>query len=278
MGNFLEPFSESFKLCLMLWPITCIFLTIPFIVARALARQRITWSYVFFSYSFLLYALGLGLFTLYPLPDNPIMFCLNHSIDFQLIPFSWIPILTSKYHLAIILQLIANIIFFIPLGIYIALYFKKTLKHAIIIGFLVSLLIEIAQLTGLFFIYPCNYRFFDVDDLIMNTFGSILGYSMSFRFKKYIKTESLDDEPVKNTLLNKFLTFCVDFAIIIFLSSITLTQGSRFIEDMYYYSLLVIFFWWIILVLIVPFLSKGYTLGRYLVGIKKNTNKINKDR
>ena len=41
--------------------------------------------------------------------------------------------------------------------------------------FLLSLTIELAQLTGLFFTYPGSYRLFDVDDLIMNTIGGFLG-------------------------------------------------------------------------------------------------------
>jgi VanZ family protein len=43
-------------------------------------------------------------------------------------------------------------------------------------GFLFSLLCEITQITGLFFIYPAPYRIFDVDDLIINTLGAVVGY------------------------------------------------------------------------------------------------------
>jgi hypothetical protein len=39
----------------------------------------------------------------------------------------------------------------------------------------VSLLIEFTQLTGDWFLYPCAYRLFDVDDLAANTSGALLG-------------------------------------------------------------------------------------------------------
>jgi uncharacterized RDD family membrane protein YckC len=44
------------------------------------------------------------------------------------------------------------------------------------IGFGVSLLFELTQLTGLWFIYPCAYRLFSVDDLILNTAGAAIGW------------------------------------------------------------------------------------------------------
>jgi hypothetical protein len=43
-------------------------------------------------------------------------------------------------------------------------------------GFIFSLLCEITQITGLFFIYPAPYRVFDIDDLIINTLGAVVGY------------------------------------------------------------------------------------------------------
>ena len=49
-------------------------------------------------------------------------------------------------------------------------------KKVVIIGFCVSLLFEVTQITGLFFIYAHPYRIFDVNDLITNTLGTYLGY------------------------------------------------------------------------------------------------------
>ena len=35
---------------------------------------------------------------------------------------------------------------------------------------------ELTQLSGLYFIYPRGYRLCDVDDLILNTLGGLIGY------------------------------------------------------------------------------------------------------
>lgn len=65
--------------------------------------------------------------------------------------------------------LVGNIILFVPLGFIIPLLGKaKRIVHIVMIGFLFSLSIEIAQ-------FLFTYRVADVDDLILNTFGSFCG-------------------------------------------------------------------------------------------------------
>ncbi|GMG84368.1 hypothetical protein LNKW23_35830 [Paralimibaculum aggregatum] len=46
-------------------------------------------------------------------------------------------------------------------------------------GALYSLGLETAQATGLFGLYPCPYRAFDLDDLILNTAGAALGAALA---------------------------------------------------------------------------------------------------
>lgn len=73
-------------------------------------------------------------------------------------------------------QLIKNILLFIPLGLLIPLLFSRiSFKKSIYIGFCSSLLIETTQLV-LGKIIGYTYRSFDVDDLLMNTFGAAVGF------------------------------------------------------------------------------------------------------
>ena len=68
-----------------------------------------------------------------------------------------------------------NIILFIPLGIFLPfMAFKyRSLIHVAILAFICSALIETTQfIEGLFGIY----RYVDVDDVILNTLGAILGF------------------------------------------------------------------------------------------------------
>lgn len=71
-----------------------------------------------------------------------------------------------------------NIIIFIPVGFLFPYYWKKNreLGKTCALGFVITLLIEGSQLL--------NNRIFDIDDIILNVFGTICGY---FGFKVYNK-------------------------------------------------------------------------------------------
>ena len=86
----------------------------------------------------------------------------------------------------------------IPFGMYLKYYFKCNLKKTILFSFLLSLFFELTQLTGLYFIYPKAYRLFDVDDLLMNTLGGIVGYSLLNLINKFLPTrEEIDKKAIE---------------------------------------------------------------------------------
>ena len=73
-------------------------------------------------------------------------------------------------------QFAANVVMLMPLGFYLHYYFRLSLRTTVIIGLGASLFFELTQLTGLYFIYPKAYRFTQMDDLIANTLGALLGW------------------------------------------------------------------------------------------------------
>ena len=85
-----------------------------------------------------------------------------------------------------IINILGNIIMFMPIGFLVPSIWHFNNKKVLFIGFLSSLFIEISQL-----FLP---RSSDVDDLILNTFGVFLGlllYRFSeIQFKKRTKSES----------------------------------------------------------------------------------------
>jgi glycopeptide antibiotics resistance protein len=98
------------------------------------------------------------------------------SEQVQLIPFNCFfetNLLRSPVAAAVI---ILNLFLTVPLGVFMRFLFGFKSGKTALAGFLFSLLCEITQITGLFFIYPAPYRIFDVDDLIINTLGAVVGY------------------------------------------------------------------------------------------------------
>lgn len=74
------------------------------------------------------------------------------------------------------LQYWFNILMLVPLGMFVRYLFKLDVKRTAIICFCTSLLFEVTQLTGVFFLFSKSYRSFDVDDLLCNFLGGMLGY------------------------------------------------------------------------------------------------------
>lgn len=109
----------------------------------------------------------------------------NEGLSNNFIPFcTIISILkdTITYHSYIILcyQFFGNIILFIPLGFSSFYYFKnnKRFLRTVCFSLLISFFVEAEQ--GLFnSMLRVNYRSVDIDDIILNTMGGILGYSFA---------------------------------------------------------------------------------------------------
>lgn len=91
---------------------------------------------------------------------------------------------SQHFNLDIVLQnTLGNIMIFVPLGIFLVMLFRRfhTVTKVAMLGFTITVTIELAQ----FFL---RIGQFDVDDIILNTMGAIIGY---YLFKSFIKTWKL---------------------------------------------------------------------------------------
>ena len=91
-----------------------------------------------------------------------------HSIN--LVPFffeKFISPLELKFHLL-------NILMFVPMGIILSFYHESKFSKVLLKSFLWSLTIELVQL--LLGILVSGTRIVDIDDLIMNTTGGVIGF------------------------------------------------------------------------------------------------------
>lgn len=173
----MEVTLRAAYIALQIGPFAALAFGLPYTIYGYVRTRSVNvWKCTYF-YTFCLYFLCAYFVTWLPLPTAKTFANLKPMSEFiQLVPFqSFLDIKRESLFrdLAIILF---NVALTMPLGYFFKELFHASLKKAVLAGFLVSLLYEVTQLTGLFFIYPRAYRIFDIDDLIVNTFGAYLGY------------------------------------------------------------------------------------------------------
>jgi glycopeptide antibiotics resistance protein len=134
-------------------------------------------------YSLLFYILGAVLVIILPLPKISPDFCQTVAIAAKqprLIPFQFVEDIINADGLKnfAFLQVFLNFLLLMPAVIYLY-YYKKASSQIVAIGAIAtSLVFEITQVTGIYGLYPCAYRTFDIDDLILNSSGAITCYAI----------------------------------------------------------------------------------------------------
>ncbi len=133
-----------------------------------------------------IYAVALWAYTLLPVPDVGSYVCAGT----QFRPFGFVSdILRAREEVGVralltsaaFLQVALNVVLFVPLGFFVRAIAGRGVLVAGMLGLATSLLIETTQLTGIWGLYPCPYRVFDVDDLMINTVGAVIGSAISVR-------------------------------------------------------------------------------------------------
>ncbi len=265
MLAFIGNFSQSFILALLIWPFMAFMLMLPVLIIQYRKYNKLRFWQSVGTYLFILYALGLVSFTLYPMPDNPALYCQIHHLEPQLVPFQFISDIIRDGSSAI-MQVVMNVLFFLPLGVFLRILFGWRMRWSLIIGFATSLFIETAQLTGVFGIYPCSYRLFDVDDLIVNTIGAVVGYGLAcFIPVRNIEKVQKDAVTLQPGLVRLIVSFIVDM-IVSFLVTVVITLSAHLIFGREFGLgirdfISVLSFY--IFIFVVPYLNGGRSVGSY---------------
>lgn len=151
-----------------------IFISIPFfvivriIIYKFYLKVKVNWYHEIFLLILYMFIVGLtsqaltGNFSIKNIDINKI-----NIIPFKILVEIYQEVFVNDNINYFIINFLGNIIMFIPIGLLIPILFKTSDLFVILSGFCFSLFIEISQL---FLI-----RGTDIDDLIFNTFGSILG-------------------------------------------------------------------------------------------------------
>ena len=280
----MHTYLETIKQAAISFPAIAIIFTIPYLIYNYKKYGSIMSLRLWIIYSFILYILITYCLIILPLPSaekaqalrghhlqlNPLNFIFdiikNTKIDLNH-PKSFLTIFNNWGFLTTIF----NIFMTLPFGFYLRYYFQNNLKQVLIKSFLLSLFFELTQLSGLYFIYQGNYRLFDVDDLITNTLGGLLGFLLAGALVKFLPTRAeIDqksyDRSQKISLLRRFIAMFFD---IVASAIFSFTIGTILIRFFNFNNAIPISLFMVVLFLsLISTITDGRTPGFFMTNIK----------
>lgn len=187
-SHILSTLLEPVHIVILLLPVATLALAIIILTGQLRLRTTLTTRNLISTYSFIWYIAVAYLLIILPLPTRSSVAALT-TASYNLHPFyfleqlklltpfqlhdtsTWVSAFTSSTFF----QPFFNILLFMPIGAYLKWRHHWSLGPITLISFTLSLFFETTQLTGLYGYYSRAYRMFDVDDLLMNTLGGIVG-------------------------------------------------------------------------------------------------------
>jgi len=273
LHSYLFPIKYAF----FAFPFAAFLFTLPFLIVQYRKYGYINKFRSFLLYLFLLYLMNAYFLVILPLPAT------RNNLPMAAGGLQWIPLNfihdilketsivvsnpSSYLHLLkerAFLQVLFNIFLTVPFGMMLRYYYRLGWLRCILYTFLLSLFFELTQLTGLYGIYQHPYRVFDVDDLLMNTLGGIVGVLIADWTSSLLpNVERLDagvDPAAKRvTYLRRAIAYIIDFwvwsILEVILDQIFNLSLSFMLSSGLYFMLL-------------PYLTGGYTFGKWIVRIR----------
>ncbi len=285
MSQYIIPIEAAF----FAFPIIAFLFTFPYMFVQYFKYGSIIFLKTLIIYTFILYSINIFFLVIMPLP--PISEVAKYTGDtLQLQPLhflevfknetclnihnksTWIPAMKQECFYVPVL----NILMLIPMGMYLRYYFKRNFFETCLICFFVSCFFELTQYSSLFGIYPRPYRLCDVDDLIQNTFGGIIGYIICPLVAWVLpERNELDkiayQKAVRISFFRRLFAMLVDLISVFAIAFIT---DRLIMRPLYHVELsgsfgLTVFIWILILYyVLIPVLTKGYTVGKIMFKMK----------
>ena len=266
----------SIKTAIVVFPLIALLFSIPFVLHQYHKYGSINPFRVLIVYSFILYLITIYFLVILPLPNKEEVIYKPNMI--KLIPFGFINDFIKESSFVInnpttylkaikepcFYTVIFNIFMTIPFGMYLRYYFKCNFKKTLFISFILSLFFELTQVSGLYGLYPYPYRVFDVDDLIMNTLGGIIGYFIMGFVDNFLPTrEKIDEDSLEAGEVVSGFRRITMFSLDCFLYILIFTFISLFISNKY--IPLIVF---VIYFIIYPYFKNGQTLGSKFLNVR----------
>ncbi|WP_238600552.1 VanZ family protein [Metasolibacillus meyeri] len=258
---------------------------IPWLIYTYRKYGFLSISKTIITFSFIFYFLAALFLVLLPLPETTNTCAMQRpgTQFFNLRPLQFVQDILYKTDIALknpaswaaiikqpaFYQAFFNFLLLMPFGVYLRYFLKerKYWKRAFLLGIGLTLFYEITQVTGIYGIYNCPYRIFDVDDLLLNSTGSLLGFFIApviwALFPKHTDVIKHGQEMIAQSAIRPLqilLAIIVDLALISIgntaLSFLTIPQF--FIQTALY----------VVIFAIIPLLLHGETLGMKLLKIR----------
>jgi len=310
MRNFIYDIQLGF----LAFPLVALLLALPYALYQYRRFGAISIWKTFVVFTFILYCMCAVSLIVFPLPKDPSQIVeiaqtpqlhpfhfveqIRETTDFSWADRStWGPTLKARAAY----EAYFNVLLTVPLGAYLCYLFRCRWWMALLIGMATTLLFETSQLTGLFGIYDHPYRLFDVDDLILNTTGTMLGFWLMIPLTWALPSMDEVNEQARErgssrvSLTRRVLAAVVDLAVLAVLFVLAWimfsptdaqiakalavdpsragakTLAFRFIGGLFadpMSALLLALAIGAVLFAVIPMASKGRTIGKALVGIR----------
>ena len=281
--DFMGGYIEALEQAAILFPILAVLFTIPYIAWNYHKYGSVLSLRILIVYSFILYMLCAYCLVILPLPTGEAAANLSGH-QAQLVPFTflgdiaresdavlsqprtWLTVFNSNAFLTTLFNLFLTM----PFGMYLRYYFRCGWKRTLVYSLLLSLFFELTQLSGLYFIYPGSYRLFDVDDLIVNTCGSMIGFVLARIAMRFLPSrEELDRESFvrgrRVSLLRRIVAFIYDeIAYAVLFIVVFLIWTANFgTMSVWVYALI-----WLAYFALCPIVLRGQTIGHRLTKLR----------
>ena len=275
----MATFSYAIKTAIILFPLVALVFTIPYIIYQYHKYGSINSYRSLVVYSFLLYLMVAYFLVILPLPSIEKVSQMT-TPSYNLIPFQFVSEILSLSSFSVsdfatyfptlknpvVYESVFNIFLTVPFGVYLHYYFEFDFKKTVFYTFCLTLFFELTQLSGLYFIYPRGYRVFDVDDLLLNTFGGIIGYLLAFIPLKFLPNrQELDEESLEKGkevgIGKRLVTFGIDlicYGIFLFGCIYFCHKHITFWKEA---SIIIFILWSLFYFVALPVILKGKTLG-----------------
>ncbi len=270
---YLFPISYAFYT----FPIAAALFTLPFLVVQYRRHGYIHKYRALILYLFLLYLMNAFYLIILPLPESihnspPMAESYAQWIPFHFVtdivretgakledPSTYVRLLTERAFL----QVVFNVLLTVPFGMFMRHYFRTRWAVCLLCALGLSLFFEITQVTGIYGIYDYPYRLFDVDDLMTNAAGGMIGFVFAEWLGRWLpRTDKLDERTDLSqrrvTYTQRAIAFLFDWAML--LPIFVLLSVARV---PYSYVVIVVAYF-----IMLPYMTNGLTAGKWLVRIR----------